>query len=265
MRLQSLSLGASLLGALAAFMFPFAMSAQTVDASILGIVRDSTGAGMTGVTVTAKNTSTGVEWSVATTSTGRFALLQLPLGGPYAITARRIGFQPQTRSDYQLSFGSRVLVDFALRPVATELPPVVVAGTSGERRAPSMGANYRVGAEQLAAMPAVNRNFTDLAALAPTTGVQQSMLGQRWTSTDIRIDGAQARNMLRAGEFGAGPFTLSMEGIREFEVTTAVYDVTQGRQGGGSIRAATKAGTNTWSGSTFAYYRGSDLTAEDDF
>src|SRR4029078_5730410 len=71
--------------------------------------------------------------------------------------------------------------------------------------------------------------------------------------------------MLRAGEFGAGPFTLSMEAIREFEVTSAVYDVTQGRQGGGSIRAATKAGTNTWTGSAFAYYRGSDLTAQNDF
>src|SRR5215467_6537254 len=147
MRLQSLTARASLLGALAAFTFPFALSAQTVDASILGIVRDSTGAGMPGVTVTAKNASTGVEWSVSTTSTGRFALLQLPLGGPYSVTARRIGFRPQAKSDYQLSLGSRVLADFTLRSVATELPPVIVAGTTGERRAPSMGANYRVASE----------------------------------------------------------------------------------------------------------------------
>ncbi|HEY9227041.1 MAG TPA: TonB-dependent receptor, partial [Gemmatimonadaceae bacterium] len=88
---------------------------------------------------------------------------------------------------------------------------------------------------------------------------------QRWTSTDIRVDGAQAKNMLRSGEFGAGPFTLSMEAIREFEVTSAVYDVTQGRQGGGAVRAATKAGTNEWSGSAFTYYRGSGLTATQDF
>ena len=139
------------------------------------------------------------------------------------------------------------------------------SSSESEHRAPSMGANYRVSAEQLSGVPAVNRNFTDLSALSPATGVQSSLLGQRWTSTDIRVDGAQARNMLRAGEFGAGPFTLSMEAIREFEVTSAVYDVTQGRQGGGSIRAATKAGTNTWTGSAFTYYRGSDLTAENDF
>jgi hypothetical protein len=75
----------------------------------------------------------------------------------------------------------------------------------------------------MAAVPAVNRNFTDLTALAATTGVQLSMLGQRWTSTDVRIDGAQAKNMLRAGEFRAGPFTLSMEAIREFDVSTTVW------------------------------------------
>src|SRR5262249_50669847 len=148
---------------------------------------------------------------------------------------------------------------------ATELAPIVVAGTVQERRAPSMGANFRVSSDQLAAIPAVNRNFTDLTNLAPTTGVQSALLGQRWTSTDIRIDGVQAKNMLRSGEFGAGPFTLSMEAIREFEVTSAVYDVTQGRQGGGTVRAATKAGTNEWSGSTFAYYRASDLTPTTDF
>ena len=240
-------------------------TAQTVDASILGSVRDSTGVGVANATVVAKNLSTGVEWTVTTTSTGRFALLQLPLGGPYTVTARRIGLRSESRSGYQLSLGSRVVVDLVFGRAAVELEPVVVLGTEAERRAPSMGANFRVSAEKLAAVPVVNRNFTDLAALAPTTGVQTSLLGQRWTSTDIRIDGVQARNMLRAGEFGAGPFTLSMESIREFEVSSAVYDVTQGRQGGGSLRAATRSGTNTWSGSAFTYYRGSDLTAATDY
>ena len=242
-----------------------AARAQTVDASMLGSVRDSAGAALAGVTVTARNTMTGVQSTIETTAKGRFAFLQLPLGGPYTITARRLGYRPTTRSGYVLTLGTRVVVDIVLGVAPTELEPIVVAGTSEERRSPSMGANYRVSSEQIEAVPAVNRNFTDLATLAPTTGVQGALLGQRWTSTDIRIDGVQARNMLRAGEFGAGPFTLSMEAIREFEVSSAVYDVTQGRQGGGTVRAATKAGTNEWTGSTFAYYRGSELTPPTDF
>jgi hypothetical protein len=239
--------------------------AQTADASILGSVRDSAGRGLAGATVVARNGETGVQWSVTTSATGRFAFLQLPLGGPYIVTARRIGYRSESRSGYALSLGSRVIVDIALRTAPAELAPVVVAGSLEERRAPNMGANFRVSEAQLQAVPAVNRSFTDLANLSPTTGTQLSALGQRWTSTDIRIDGVQARNMLRAGEFGAGPFTLSMEAIREFDVTSAMYDVTQGRQGGGSVRAATKSGTNVWTGSGFAYYRSSDLTPTTDF
>jgi hypothetical protein len=240
-------------------------TAQTVDASILGSVRDSAGNAITGATVSARNVATGVEWTVMSTSSGRFALLQLPLGGPYTVTARQVGWRAQSRSSYQLTLGSRVLVDLVLARSTAQLDPVTISAESGEIRTPSMGASYRVSAEQLASVPAVNRNFTDLAALAPTTGVQGSLIGQRWTSTDIRVDGVQAKNMLRSGEFGAGPFTLSMEAIREFEVSTAVYDVTQGRQGGGTIRAATRSGTNTWTGSAFTYYRGSGLAASTDF
>ncbi len=242
---------------------PFAR-AQTTESSVLGTVRDSDGAPLAGVAVIASNVATGGRWSVTSSSTGRFAFLQLPLGGPYVVTARRIGYGTQTRPGHSLALGSRVVVDFVLQPAAAALRPVIVEGERVDRRA-TAGANLRVGAERLAAIPAVGRNFTDLAALAPTTGVQSSLLGQRWTATDIRIDGAQSRNMLRAGEFGAGPFSLSLEAIREFEVTSTGYDVTHGREGGGSVRAATKAGTNSWSGSFFTYYRGSGLTASTDF
>lgn len=241
------------------------LSAQSSDASIIGSVRDTAGLVLSGVAVTVRNNDTGGSWTLTSNGAGRFAFVQLPLGGPYTVSARGVGFESQSRTGYQLTLERRTVVDFTLRPTRTELAAVNVEGRANETRNATPGGNLRIGAEQIATIPAVNRNFTDLTALAPTTGVQLSMLGQRWTSTDVRIDGAQAKNMLRAGEFGAGPFTLSMEAIREFDVSTTVYDVTQGRQGGGTIRAASKSGTNEWLGSVFSYYRGSSLTAPSDF
>lgn len=191
MRFRSLLLVALLAGS---------ASAQTVDAAILGSVRATDGAVVADASVSAKNIATGVEWSVRTTSTGRFAFLQLPLGGPYRLTARHVGFRSETRDGYLLTLGQRIVVDLALSPAPTDLAPVVVTAMANDRRAASMGGNFHVDGAQIAAVPAVNRNFTDLAALAPTTGVQSSLLGQRWTSTDIRVDGAQAKNMLRSGE-----------------------------------------------------------------
>ncbi|HVT40069.1 MAG TPA: carboxypeptidase-like regulatory domain-containing protein [Gemmatimonadaceae bacterium] len=239
--------------------------AQTTDAAILGRVADTAGVPLPGVSVAARNVATGAEWTLTTNGSGRFAFVQLPLGGPYTVTARRIGYRPEAQSGYDLTLGRRVLLDVTMHRAPTDLPSVTVAGTESQSRRANLGGNLRVDAEALARVPAANRNFTDLASLAPTTGVQSSLLGQRWTSTDVRVDGAQARNMLRAGEFGAGPFTVSIEAIREFEVSTSVYDVTQGRQGGGSIRAATRAGTNSWTGSAFTYYRGTSLSAPTDY
>jgi hypothetical protein len=71
--------------------------------------------------------------------------------------------------------------------------------------------------------------------------------------------------MLRAGEDGAGPFTISLEAVQEFEVNTNVYDVSQGRAGGGTISAATRSGTNTFAGSVFAFHRDANLSASEDF
>src|SRR6187549_1027770 len=141
-----------------------------------------------------------------------------------------VGYRPETRTGYELRMGRRSVVDIALVAMPVALPDLVTTGSDEEARRSTLGGTLRIGEEKIAIVPAVNRNFTDLAALAPTIGPQLSLLGQRWTSTDIRIDGLQARNMLRAGELGAGPFTLSMEAIREFEVSATVYDVTQSRQ-----------------------------------
>ncbi|HKS07136.1 MAG TPA: carboxypeptidase-like regulatory domain-containing protein [Gemmatimonadaceae bacterium] len=242
-----------------------ALPAQTADATVVGRVTDPAGQPVAGATVTATNTATGVAWEVRTNAAGRYVFTQLPLGGPYDLAVRRVQFRPGTRSGYELRLGQRIAVDFSLEPAPAELAPVRVDAAADAGRRASLGVNFHAGSETLARMPASNRNFTDLTSLAPTTGVQSSLFGQKWTSTDVRIDGAQARNMLRAGEFGAGPFTLSLEAIREFEVSATRYDVTQGRQGGGVIRAATRSGTNEWTGSTFTYYRGSALSAGTDY
>ena len=244
---------------------PSALTSQASDASMVGSVRDSAGTLLQGVSVSVRNTDTGRIWELVSNASGRFAFVQLPLGGPYTIAARRIGYESQARTGYTLALARRAEVNFTLLAARSELAAVNIEGLTNDSRPLALGGNHRVGAEQIAAIPAVNRSFTDLAALAPTTGAQLSMLGQRWTSTDVRIDGAQAKNMLRAGEFGAGPFTLSLEAIAEFDVSTSVYDVIQGRQGGGTIRAASKSGSNQWHGSAFSYYRGSNLSAANDF
>ncbi|HET8625218.1 MAG TPA: carboxypeptidase-like regulatory domain-containing protein [Gemmatimonadales bacterium] len=241
-----------------------ALVAQTTDAAIVGRVLAETEP-LADVEVEVLNAATGFRATVISNASGRFAFLQLPLGGPYRLTARRVGYEPETRDGYTLGLGDRIDLELELRAVAVELAAIEVrADTLAERRQ-RIGGNSRIDGDALATLPTANRNFTDLTSLTPSAGSQQSLFGQRWTSTDVRLDGLQARNLTRAGEYGAGPYTLSIEAIREFEVNANVYDVSQGRQGGGSISAATRSGTNTLAGTVFGYYRNDGLSAGTDF
>jgi len=104
------------------------------------------------------------------------------------------------------------------------------------------------------------RNFSALTALSPLQGKNGSFSGQRSSSTNVTMDGVNARSMYTNGTVGNGPYTISQEAIREFQVSTNNYDVTQGRQGGGSVNAVTKNGTNTTEGSAFFYQRASQAS-----
>jgi len=84
---------------------------QATDASVIGSVRDEQGAPVSGASITLKNAATGGTWTVVTRASGRFAFVQLPLGGPYEVTARSVGAMPVSRTGYHLTLGSRVLVD----------------------------------------------------------------------------------------------------------------------------------------------------------
>lgn len=260
---RPLLLGALLAGAAGG---PATAAAQATDAAIVGLVRDTAGAPLAGAQVEARHAGTGFTATVEAGAGGRFALVQLPLGGPWRVVARRIGHRPAVREVTALRLGSHVTLDLTLTPAAVTLDELqVVADTARERRALRLGGNTRIDEAQLEAIPAVNRSFTDLAQLAPTVGPQLAIGGQRFTATDFRVDGVLARNGLRAGEYAGGPYSYSLEAIREFEVNANVYDVAQGRGGGGTISAATRAGGNAWTGSVFAYHRDVGLSAPTDF
>jgi hypothetical protein len=244
---------------------PGSARAQATDASITGTVSDGTGEVLPGATVIVTNATTGFETGTVTNAQGHYTFKQLPLGSGYAITVSFIGFGEQRKSGFDLQLGDRLTIDFELSQATTELEEIIVTADDLRSRIERLGGTTAILDEQIEALPAQDRNFTDLASLAPQFGPSFSLSGQRRMSTNVTVDGMNARNQLTGGELARGPFTISMEAIREFEVITNTYDVTIGRQGGGSINAATKSGTNVLEGTAFAYQRSDELRSGTDF
>jgi hypothetical protein len=242
---------------------PAALTAQATEAAIVGTVRGGDGAPLARATVVVRNTSTGYTGQRLTDERGQFRFAQLPLGGPYVVSVRLLGHRPATRPGLELHLGDRVPLEFRLERAAAELQPVVVTAAPENARAERFGASTPVSAREIATIPAVGRNFTDLAVLSPLVGSGLSLSGDKEVSTGVAVDGLSVRNNIGGGVPGGAPYVLSLEAIREFEIATNVYDVTLGRQGGGSLNAATKSGTNDFRGSLFLYNRNNTLAGPD--
>ncbi|WKN32237.1 carboxypeptidase regulatory-like domain-containing protein [Porifericola rhodea] len=239
--------------------------AQSTDASVTGIVRSMDDGELPGATVMIRNESTGFETGTVTNVNGKYNVQQLPLGGPYTISASFVGFGEIQKKGFHINQGDQLVIDFSLSQASTELEEIVISDQDLRSRIQREGNALAINAERIENLPIEGRNFTGLTSLSPLQGGGSINLGgQRRTSTNVTLDGVNARNQLTAGEIGRGPYTVSIEAIREFEVATNVYDVTQGRQAGGSLNAVTKSGTNKLEGSAFVYHRNDALSSQVD-
>ncbi len=232
------------------------MEAQTTQASITGIITDEEKNALPGATVLVKNESTGFTAGTATNIYGEFTFKQLPLGSPYSVSISSVGFGNEKRTGYALNQGDILRVDIQLKTVAETLEAVEVSASSLQNQVGNFGAATSVTARDIAKLPVNGRNFTTLIDLSPLSR-GGNISGQLASSTNFTIDGMTAKNPTSGGTTNrnGGPYAISMEAVREFNVVTNQYDVTYGRSGGGTVSTVTKAGTNTLTGSAFSYAR----------
>ncbi len=240
--------------------------AQGTQASINGRVTDETGTAVSNATVRVRNESTGFTTSTVTNERGGYDLKQLPLGGPYTINVLSMEKGEGSAAGIQLNQGDVARVNVELISSARSLDVVEVKANSMKNTKDYLGAATAFSSRDIRSLPVNGRNFTSLTDLSPLAR-GGSISGQLGSSTNFTIDGMNAKNPTSAGSTtsrSGAPYSISMEAVREFKVVTNQYDVTFGRSGGGTISAATKAGTNTVTGSVFGFGRADWLTSKYD-
>src|SRR5262245_32625796 len=95
------------IGALIAFESGLAL-ATTCTTTILGVVRDTTGALVPGVSITVKHVDTGLTREVISNESGSYNVPLLPVG-PYEITTKMPGFKQQLRGGINLVVGQQAV------------------------------------------------------------------------------------------------------------------------------------------------------------
>ncbi|WP_211366043.1 SusC/RagA family TonB-linked outer membrane protein [Chitinophaga japonensis] len=132
--------------------------AQTVaQPAVKGVVQDSTGQFLFGVTVGAVNTATGYSTGTFTDEKGVFQFARLPEGGPYTFKFSSIGYAPREMSGYMVTADGHISLAVKLKPDNKSLEEVIVVGYGTQKKANLTGAVDQVGPEVLE-----NRSLTNL-------------------------------------------------------------------------------------------------------
>ncbi len=238
---------------------------QVTTSSIRGVISDENKAELPGANVVAVHNPTGTTYGAAANIDGRFNLLNMRVGGPYTVTVSYVGYQDQVFTDVFLDLGKSENISVGLTPDSQLLDAVVIQGSSsgGVFSKGRTGAETNVGANELRNLPSITRSAFDYTRLEPTAS-NGSFAGRNDQYNNFSLDGAIFNNPFGldaatpGGQTDAQP--VSLDAIDQIQVSTAPYDVTQAGFTGANVNAVTKSGSNTLTGTVYAYNRNQDFT-----
>ena len=259
---------ATALGLVSAAIMGTDVHAQGVTTgAVNGFVTDASGTALENVTISITNATTGFTQRTISREGGRYNLSNLEVGGPYTLEARRIGFQPHTRTGIQIQLSQTSRIDIRMEAQATQLSELEIRATTGEIISPTnTGTKTTVSQQALERSATTTRNLVDFTRAAPqvsSSGPGFSGGGMSNRMNNVQIDGATERDVFGLGSTGqpGGQISakaISIDAVKEYQILLAPYDVRQGNFGGLLLNAVTKSGTNEFHGSAFKYYRNQD-------
>jgi Carboxypeptidase regulatory-like domain len=247
---------------------PAASQTQITTGVIRGVVSDSTGAVLPGVTVDALDLDTGRAQSRTTDGEGRFVFLQLP-PGRYTVTFKLSGFATVVQEGLALTVGQSISLAPRLS-VSSVAETVTVTGTSPVEVGLSAVATT-LNQTTVETTPILGRKFEDLLTLTPGVAVVQgpdgdeiTFAGQRGIFNNISLDGGDFNNGFFGEQVGGQrtPIDVTLDAVKEFQVIASGAPAEFGRTAGGVVNVITKSGTNDFRGTVFHFQRLEGLTGD---
>src|SRR5437870_13819113 len=243
--------------------------AQTSTATILGVVKDTTGALIPGVSITIKHTETGQTRTAISSETGDYNVPLLPVGA-YELTTTMPGFKQQVRSGISLVVGQEAVINLTLEVGAaaeqvtvTEEAPLVnttLSSTSGlitEQQIKELPLNGRSFDRLLELNAGVVNNTSNMAG--GRGGPFPDVAGKRPDTNRFLINGVDWIGGNATHQFmtpsGASSQLLGVEAVREYNVLEHTYGAEYGKRAGGQGSIVTSSGTNQWDGGLFDDHR----------
>ena len=245
---------------------------QIDTGSIVGTVRDASGAVVVGAQVEITNTATNVTDTVRTNSDGTYQVLAL-IPGVYRVKASFTGYSSEVQPAVHINVQTRAQADFALKVGNLQQEVVVVATVQGlQTQTADVGGV--IDSRQINDLPLNGRNYDQLALLEPGVyhnpdaevanpaegrfSANGNLELQNYFSLDGIDNNTGSENLQEQSVQAVVP---PPDALQEFRIQTRTYSTEFGTSAGAVINASTKSGTNKFHGDVWDYLRNSALDA----
>jgi Carboxypeptidase regulatory-like domain len=257
---------------------PRILSAQAVNnATIHGVVQDTSGAVVAGAQVKATQTDTGRVQTAVSAADGAYLLADLPVGG-YSLEVTAPAFSKYLQTGITLQVGQNVQVNIPLT-VGTVSQEVHVSANAAMVETQDTSVSEVIDQKRIVDLPLNGRQATDLIALAGGAAMPPNAASRDVTSHDyvnsvaISVNGGQINGnnyLLDGGDHNDSHSNINMpfpfpDALQEFSVQTSGISSRYGLHPGSVINAVTKSGTNSFHGSLFEFLRNGDFNARNFF
>ena len=234
------------------------------SAYLTGFVRDPSGAVIPSATVVIKDDTTGLSIELKTTETGLYRSPALQ-PGDYELRVSAAGFQESVIRELSVLLGQPRSFDVTLQVgAATQL--IEVEATAPLLKTEDAGLGQNVQYQQVAGLPYFSRSAGVLLSLAPTvryTGEDVISYGASrynvggFTNVNVMVDGASViGNRTDVAQMTYNP---SVESLQEVKISTSQYSAEFGKDAGALVQMESKAGTNSYHGGVYEYFRNEAL------
>ncbi len=261
-----------LLAVIAFLLLCGAAAAQTIT----GVVADSSGAIVPGVTVEAQNSANQQVRSATTDAAGRYRIVNLQ-PGTYAVTFTLEGFSPAVRPNITLTSDFTATVDIQLT-VGARTDTITVTADAPLVDVQSSAAPQTMDRETMDTLPTGSRSAEAIGVLIPgvtlraagngsfsrdvggSTMMNQSPLSFRGTSDTVQVIQGMRRVYLRPGPEFIGVY-INEGAVQEMTFGQGAEAMDMG-QSGMRINIVPKSGGNVFHGTLFGNYTSDALQSK---
>ena len=251
--------------------------AQYEDGSLIGTIRDTTGAVVSNAAVTVTNVNTGIVTKVVSSGSGDYEVPSLHVG-TYSIKVEASGFAPAEAKNISIAVGARQSIDLTLS-VSQTATTVEVSDVALQIETTTSERGQSISGYQTEALPLVSRNFSDLLGLvtgsrqAPTAATTSSISslvragaynvnGQRSMFNNFLLDGMDNNAYGESNQgFDNQIIAVPPDSVADFNVVTNNESAEYGRSSGATVNVASRSGTNAFHGTLYEFLRNTDLNA----